>query len=630
MRSTRGPAGPARSAAPREHRAPPGRDFLALTSTVQLDPARPPPCAGAAGRAAIGSPRPGSCSAPGAVLEIDATCGHRPRHHANDGPASAFVMLDDGSTIDVHVGRCTAPATPVDARTTRVGARTVGARTRAMAGCGRRDRSGAHGSAIGAGAIGSARCGRVGRVGDAWPAVAVPTGGSVPTAGGRSASATPPAPERGRCGSAASIDDRGTTRWRSTTPARESRRRRAASRLPARVRHARPMLRDGPPRRRIVDRPAYDWRGLHVDLARAVRSRRRRRAARRRRRLAQAQSAASAPHRRRGVAGADPRLPRAAPIGALARPRPRRARRCSVAAPSRTAACYTPPRSRRWVTLAPPARGRDRARDRPARPLLRRAGGAAGAARSRRHESAPSACSTSSTTSLNPGPDHVRVPRGGVRRARRPVPVAVAAPRRRRGAPGAWAGSPLGDRRRAARGAGGRPRAIEAAVHAPTSWRSCGERHRAPRRGVAGGGRVGRPAPGRRLRRGWKSAAEPGASAAAGYDVVAAPAERYYLDMAIDDDWTTPGRAGPARRLADVERSTRRAGWSDGPAGPARRPGVPLDRARPVGDGVRRARLPTPRRDRRTGWLGRIEGGVGSIAARSAVMPRLVPTRQTG
>jgi len=53
---------------------------------------------------------------------------------------------------------------------------------------------------------------------------------------------------------------------------------------------------------------------------------------------------------------------------------------------------------------------------------------------------------------------------------------------------------------------------------------------------------------------GWKSAADCRRLAAAGHDVVAAPAERYYLDMAASADWDAPGTAWAGHSsLADVE-----------------------------------------------------------------------------
>ncbi len=90
-------------------------DFrLALTCVVQLTPEE-----GAATRLVVRTsgyhelaPPAGHVLGPGEVWDAgDLVCGHRPGH-ANDGPASAFVVLADGSTRPVHVGR-TAIAEPV-------------------------------------------------------------------------------------------------------------------------------------------------------------------------------------------------------------------------------------------------------------------------------------------------------------------------------------------------------------------------------------------------------------------------------------------------------------------------------------------------------------------------------------
>ena len=51
--------------------------------------------------------------------------------------------------------------------------------------------------------------------------------------------------------------------------------------------------------------------------------------------------------------------------------------------------------------------------------------------------------------------------------------------------------------------------------------------------------------------------------AAAGYPVVAAPAERYYLDMATSTDWYEPGDGwAGSSSLADIEAFDPTAGWS--------------------------------------------------------------------
>ena len=88
----------------------------------------------------------------------------------------------------------------------------------------------------------------------------------------------------------------------------------------------------------------------------------------------------------------------------------------------------------RWHARADGTRRRARARDRPARPLLRGAGGAAGARRPARHERRGERPALRRQRPQPRCAGDVGVAGGGVRRARRPVPVAVAAPRRRRGA----------------------------------------------------------------------------------------------------------------------------------------------------------------------------------------------------
>ncbi len=62
---------------------------------------------------------------------------------------------------------------------------------------------------------------------------------------------------------------------------------------------------------------------------------------------------------------------------------------------------------------------------------------------------------------------------------------------------------------------------------------------------------------------GWKSGADCRQLAAAGHTVVAAPAEVYYLDMAVDDDWASPGAnwAGHSS-VADIEAFDPVDGWS--------------------------------------------------------------------
>jgi hexosaminidase len=99
-------------------RAPLAEFRLVLTSVVQLTPDPGAPArlvARTSGHHEIAPPA-GFELAPGEVWDVGAlVCGHRP-DHANDGPASAFVILADGSTRPVHVG-ATGIADPI-----RVGA----------------------------------------------------------------------------------------------------------------------------------------------------------------------------------------------------------------------------------------------------------------------------------------------------------------------------------------------------------------------------------------------------------------------------------------------------------------------------------------------------------------------------
>ena len=62
---------------------------------------------------------------------------------------------------------------------------------------------------------------------------------------------------------------------------------------------------------------------------------------------------------------------------------------------------------------------------------------------------------------------------------------------------------------------------------------------------------------------GWRRAEDCRALAAAGYDVVIAPGEAYYFDMAVDDHWDTPGMSwAGSTSLADVAGFDPTAGWT--------------------------------------------------------------------
>jgi hexosaminidase len=63
---------------------------------------------------------------------------------------------------------------------------------------------------------------------------------------------------------------------------------------------------------------------------------------------------------------------------------------------------------------------------------------------------------------------------------------------------------------------------------------------------------------------GWRSSADCRRLAAAGYQVVAAPAELYYLDMAADAAWHSPGASWAGSiSVADIEADDVTAGWTD-------------------------------------------------------------------
>ena len=79
-------------------------DFqLTFTSIVPLDPAPPVCLVGRRSGCHVVAPPAATVLAPGAVWELTATCGHRPAH-ANDGPASAYVTLGDGTIVIVRTG----------------------------------------------------------------------------------------------------------------------------------------------------------------------------------------------------------------------------------------------------------------------------------------------------------------------------------------------------------------------------------------------------------------------------------------------------------------------------------------------------------------------------------------------
>jgi hexosaminidase len=128
--------------------------------------------------------------------------------------------------------------------------------------------------------------------------------------------------------------------------------------------------------------------------------------------------------------------------------------------------------------------------------------------------------------------------------------------------PGAWAGSPAAGAFARERGVDGTD-AIASAFMADvirlvrtTTGRRVGVWQEAAESGAL------RPDDGYVV--GWRSSADCRRLAAAGYDVVAAPAEVYYLDMALDGEWASPGASwAGSTSVADIEAYDPAAGWSD-------------------------------------------------------------------
>jgi hexosaminidase len=123
----------------------------------------------------------------------------------------------------------------------------------------------------------------------------------------------------------------------------------------------------------------------------------------------------------------------------------------------------------------------------------------------------------------------------------------------------------------------------------------------------------------------WTSADAASELAGAGHDVVVAPGQAYYLDMAADDDWDTPGTswAGTAS-LDDVCAFEPGAGWTDEQL--AHLIGVQACLwSEHVADAATFDRLAFPRIDAiaERAWTGRIDGGPASVEARAGRLPRL-------
>ena len=531
---------------------------LTFTTVVQLDPA----AAGRARRPDVGLPRrrPARRLRPGAGRRRGSstpTCGHRPGH-ANDGPASAY--LDRRRRLDPR--RC-APAPR----------RVVHVRRRRGADLPRRPAP-----TRGVGAPSPARDRRLHP--DAAPVLSTDR---------RARRA--PRHRRRRSGRTSTSSAPTCT----SPPARDVALQRAFTALV------------GAPARRAARRPRHTPRPRVARAAHrprpAVLPRRRRRLADRRRRVARPQPVASAPDRRRGWRVPDRRLPGAHRRRRVARPRLPIPPLLGSGSEPYGGCLRAATRSRAGCARADDGRHRRRARGRPARALLRRPRRRARARRPATTRSGAVSVQFFVDNVLNPGvAGDAAVPRGRVRRARRPVPVAVAARRRRRGA-------------RPARGRARRRRSATPPTRrrgrTPSGERSSATSSSSSCRRPAGRSACGRRPPSRARCDpddgyvvGWKSAADCRRLAAAGYDVVASPAEVYYLDMAADTDWYAPGTSWAGHAVARRRRGVRRHRRLDGGGAgePARHPGVPLDRARPRPPHARTAAVPPPGGDRRSAW----------------------------
>jgi hexosaminidase len=254
---------------------------LALTSTVKLTP-RPDAGVSLARQVSgyhelVLSPEP--VLEPGDEIELaDLMVGHAP-HHANDGPASAFVVIEDGSTIDVSVDPMTRPGAGARTKRDQRGVGRGGNTAPALVPWPAHIDGVASAAPRAAGEVGFSRIGartaarlRSGseQVGDVWRAVARAerrlhpkgpwalgvaddTGAGVWSVVADAALLDPGHYE-------ISVDD---TTTEVVVRASDD----------AGFRHGfvtvAQLLRDGSPGSlRIVDGPMYEWRGLHVDLAR--------------------------------------------------------------------------------------------------------------------------------------------------------------------------------------------------------------------------------------------------------------------------------------------------------------------------------------------------------------------------
>lgn len=187
---------------------------------------------------------------------------------------------------------------------------------------------------------------------------------------------------------------------------------------------------------------------------------------------------------------------------------------------------------------------------------------------------------------------------------------------------GAWRGSPVVERYMATHDLTG-AREVEAAFHRELAALVRGRHGRrvgAWQEAAESGGIL----PGDGYVVGWRTVAASRELAARGHDVVVSPGQAYYLDMATDGEWATPGASwAGATSLADVCAFEPDAGWSDD------------ERAHLIGiqaclwtehvhDEAALADRLFPRLDAvaERAWTGSIVGGAHSLASRSSSIGR--------
>jgi hexosaminidase len=119
---------------------------------------------------------------------------------------------------------------------------------------------------------------------------------------------------------------------------------------------------------------------------------------------------------------------------------------------------------------------------------------------------------------------------------------------------------------------------------------------------------------------GWRTPEASRELAAAGFDVVASPSQAYYLDMALDESWTTPGASWVGSvSLDDVCRFVPDAGWSQDERGRLLGLQACLWTEYVADEEILKRQL-FPRLDAiaERAWTGRIHGGSSSLRARAA------------